>query len=185
MQVDVINAVKAVLKSPLYIPHYVLYIKHRKLINSDIKSVGGIASSTLSFFYLITNDEYFNVLFFHRIKSHRIRKFIIQKKSSFTIPYDVILGESPILDHPFSTILNAKSIGNNFRCKNNITIGNVADDESKRPTIGNNVYVGANAVIIGSISIGDNVIVVAGAVVVKDVPSNCIIVGNPSRIIRK
>lgn len=49
MQVDVINAVKAVLKSPLYIPHYVLYIKHRKLINSDIKSVGGIASSTLSF----------------------------------------------------------------------------------------------------------------------------------------
>lgn len=67
MQVDVINAVKAVLKSPLYIPHYVLYIKHRKLINSDIKSVGGIASSTLSFFYLITNDEYFNVLFFHRI----------------------------------------------------------------------------------------------------------------------
>jgi len=95
------------------------------------------------------------------------------------------LGESPILDHPFSTILNAKSIGNNFRCKNNITIGNVADDESKRPTIGNNVYVGANAVIIGSISIGDNVIVGAGAVVVKDVPSNCIIVGNPSRIIRK
>ncbi len=185
MQVDVINAVKAVLKSPLYIPHYVLYIKHRKLINSDIKSVGGIASSTLSFFYLITNDEYFNVLFFHRIKSHRIRKFIIQKKSSFTIPYGVILGESPILDHPFSTILNAKSIGNNFRCKNNITIGNVADDESKRPTIGNNVYVGANAVIIGSISIGDNVIVGAGAVVVKDVPSNCIIVGNPSRIIRK
>lgn len=119
MQVDVINAVRAVLKSPLYIPHYVLYIKHRKLINSDIKSVGGIVSSTLSFFYLITNDEYFNVLFFHRIKSHRIRKFMIQKKSTFIIPYDVILGKSPILDHPFSTILNAKSIGNNFRCKNN------------------------------------------------------------------
>ena len=101
MQVDVINAVRAVLKSPLYIPHYVLYIKHRKLINSDIKSVGGIVSSTLSFFYLITNDEYFNVLFFHRIKSHRIRKFMIQKKSTFIIPYDVILGKSPILDHPF------------------------------------------------------------------------------------
>ncbi|WP_255585616.1 DapH/DapD/GlmU-related protein [Bacteroides sp. K03] len=95
------------------------------------------------------------------------------------------MGENLILDHPFSTILNAKSIGNNFRCKNNITIGNVGDDESKRPMIGNNVYVGANAVIIGSISIGDNVIVGAGAVVVKDVPSNCVIVGNPSRIIRK
>lgn len=53
-----------------------------------------------------------------------------------------------------------------------------------RPIIGNNVNLGANVVIIGNIHIGDNVIVGAGSVVVKDIPDNCIVAGNPARIIR-
>lgn len=53
------------------------------------------------------------------------------------------------------------------------------------PRIGNNVDVGANSCIIGGISIGDNVVVGAGSVVVKDVPDNCIVAGNPAKIIRK
>ena len=52
------------------------------------------------------------------------------------------------------------------------------------PTIGNNVNIGSNTCIIGGISIGDNVIIGAGSVVVKDVPSNVVIAGNPARIIR-
>lgn len=47
-----------------------------------------------------------------------------------------------------------------------------------------NVTVGANAVIIGNITIGNNVIVGAGSVVVKDVPDNAIVAGNPARIIK-
>ena len=88
------------------------------------------------------------------------------------------------MDHPFSTILNARKIGNNCRIKNNITIGNKNDDESLRPILGNNVYVGAGAIIIGKITIGDNVIIGAGTVITKDLPSNAIIVGNPARIIK-
>ena len=53
------------------------------------------------------------------------------------------------------------------------------------PIIGDNVYLGANVCIIGDIKIGNNVIVGAGAVVVKDVPDNCIVAGNPARIIRR
>lgn len=53
------------------------------------------------------------------------------------------------------------------------------------PTIGNNVIIGANATIIGGISIGDNSIIGAGAVVVKDVQQNTIVAGNPAKIIRK
>ena len=52
-------------------------------------------------------------------------------------------------------------------------------------TIGNNVILGANVIIIGDVYIGDNVIIGAGCVVTKDIPDNCVVVGNPMRIIRK
>ena len=84
--------------------------------------------------------------------------------------------------HPYATVLNAKKIGSNFSCKNNTTIGIKRSNE--KPTIGNHVQIGANAVIIGDIRIGDNVIVGAGAVVVKDIPDNAVVVGNPARIVR-
>lgn len=49
--------------------------------------------------------------------------------------------------------------------------------------IGNNVFVGAEAVILAGVSIGDNVVIGAGAVVAKDIPSNSVVVGNPCKII--
>jgi len=58
-------------------------------------------------------------------------------------------------------------------------------DVDDRPTVGNNVSVGAGAKIFGSITIGDNVIIGANAVVIKDVPANCTVVGVPARIIRR
>lgn len=53
------------------------------------------------------------------------------------------------------------------------------------PVLGNNVCVHANASIFGGIHIGDNVTIGAGAVVNKDVPDNCVVVGNPARIVRQ
>lgn len=50
--------------------------------------------------------------------------------------------------------------------------------------IGNNVWIGANSVILPSVKIGDNVIIGAGSVVTKDIPSNSIAVGNPCRVIK-
>lgn len=86
--------------------------------------------------------------------------------------------------HPFASVINAKYIGEKFQFRNGLTIGNKANDNSLLPTIGDNVSVGANVVIIGDINIGNNVIIGAGAVVVKDVPDNCIVAGNPAKIIR-
>ena len=51
------------------------------------------------------------------------------------------------------------------------------------PVIGDNVTVGANVVIIGNVTIGNNVVIGAGSVVVKDVPSNVVVAGNPVRVI--
>lgn len=56
---------------------------------------------------------------------------------------------------------------------------------SKRPVIGDNVTLGANVTIIGDVHIGNNVIIGAGSVVVKNVPDNCVVAGNPAKVIRK
>ena len=56
-------------------------------------------------------------------------------------------------------------------------------DTFGRITIGNNVYIGNNALIMPGVSIGDNVIIGAGSVVTRSIPSDVIIGGNPARII--
>lgn len=54
--------------------------------------------------------------------------------------------------------------------------------DSNPPTIGNNVFIGTGAVVIGPINIGDNEIIGANTVVTKDVPANCYAVGSPAII---
>ena len=52
-------------------------------------------------------------------------------------------------------------------------------------TIGNNVWIGGGAIVYPGVSIGDNAIIAAGAVIVKDVPNNVIVGGNPAKIIKE
>ena len=53
------------------------------------------------------------------------------------------------------------------------------------PIIGNNVHLAPNSKVFGKITIGDNVIIGTDCVVMKSVPSNCCVVGTPARIVRK
>ena len=108
--------------------------------------------------------------------------FCFPGDSSFLISPTTRIGEGFWLAHPYSTVLNAESIGNNFRCLHCTTIGS---RKNGRPTIGNNVSIGCNACVLGKIRIGDNVKIGAGSVVVKDVPSNCVVVGNPAKIVKQ
>lgn len=55
----------------------------------------------------------------------------------------------------------------------------------KNTYIGRRCFIGANAIIMCGVSIGDEVIVGSGTIVTKDVPSNCIVAGNPARIIKE
>ena len=55
---------------------------------------------------------------------------------------------------------------------------------AKPIVVGNNVWIGGNVVVVAGVTIGDNVTIGAGSVVVKDIPSNCIAVGNPCKVIK-
>ncbi|OFX23145.1 MAG: hypothetical protein A2033_15380 [Bacteroidetes bacterium GWA2_31_9] len=51
--------------------------------------------------------------------------------------------------------------------------------------VGKNVFIGVNSILLPGVTINDNVIVGAGSVVTKDIPSNCIIAGNPAKILKE
>ena len=83
-----------------------------------------------------------------------------------------------------AVVIHARAvIGNNCIIGQCTTIGGKSG-HYEVPRIGNNVHISTGAKILGPITIGDNVIIGANAVVVKDVPSNCIVAGVPARIIR-
>lgn len=92
------------------------------------------------------------------------------------------IGGGLLIVHGDSTYIYANTIGMNLYVNQCVTIGVIGND---RPVIGDNVRVATGAIVIGGITIGDNVIIGAGTVVVKDVPSNCVVVGNPARIVKK
>ena len=100
-----------------------------------------------------------------------------------------IKSQKPTFTHPIGIVINKDvKIGKNCLIRQNVTIGSNHhwDEERQRdvPHIGDNVMIGANAIVIGPINVGDNAIIGAGSVVVKDVPANATVVGNPARIIK-
>lgn len=90
------------------------------------------------------------------------------------------IGPGFYIEHGFSTIIYAKSIGSNFHVNQNVTIGT---GRGGNPTIGNNVRIGANSVIIGNISVADNVKVGAGAVLNFEVPAGSTVVSQKARVL--
>lgn len=74
--------------------------------------------------------------------------------------------------------------GYNVDICTNVTIGGKSGKYDV-PVVGNNVYIGTGAKILGPIKTGNNVIVGANAVVINDVPDNVMVAGIPSKIIKK
>ena len=91
-------------------------------------------------------------------------------------------GGGMVINHGHSVEINASRIGKNFHCFQNVTIGTT--NSPIGPTIGDNVFVGAGAVIIGNIKIGNNVKIGANAIVTQDLPDNCTVVTKGSCIVR-
>jgi putative colanic acid biosynthesis acetyltransferase WcaB len=129
------------------------------------------------------------ILFFPlKIASRKLYTIIAEWILGVELPCETQIGTNLKLLHGIGLVVNGNTIiGKNCILRHCTTIGNkqLGDGSySTSPVIGNNVDIGSNVVIIGAINIGDNAIIGAGSVVVKDVPANAIVAGNPAKIIR-
>jgi serine O-acetyltransferase len=86
------------------------------------------------------------------------------------------------LGHFGGIVIGHCSIGSNSVVSHRVVI---EGDSKGVPSIGQSVWIGPHARIIGPVQIGDGATVGAGAVVVNDVPSRCLVMGNPARIINR
>jgi serine O-acetyltransferase len=133
--------------------------------------------------YLLTFYKEFRNVFYLRIgRSRHLLNPLCPKLNSLFLPTKSIKS-GLYIEHGFSTIVAAESIGENCWINQQVTIG--YKNRTEGPTILDNVTINAGAIVIGKITISNNVTIGAGAVVTKSVPSNCTVVGNPARIVRR
>lgn len=146
------------------------------VLNKDFKLVKG-------FVFLMVSYQEFRNLYYKRIGIYAtFVNFLCRKKSGLYLSTPQI-GPGLYIQHGDASIIAAKIIGENCWINQQVTVGYT--QVGKAPVIGNYVTINAGAKVLGDISIGDNVIIGANAVVTKNVPSNCTVVGVPAYIIKQ
>lgn len=136
---------------------------------------------------------YYNISHFLYKRNHfSLARYISEKakrKTGIEIHPGATIGDNLFIDHGCGVVIGETAIiGNNVTMFHGVTLGGsgLPSNEKKRhPTIGNNVFIGCGAKLLGNISVGNNVKIGANSIVLKDVPSNVTVVGAPARIVKK
>lgn len=149
---------------------------------------------------------YFEVIFtyagYHAIISHRIAhafyalripflpRFVSQVSRFITgieIHPGAKIGKRFFIDHGSGVVIGETTeIGDDVTLYQGVTLGGTGKETGKRhPTLGNNVFVGSGAKILGSITIGDHVKIGSNAVVLHCIPHDCTVVGIRASIVRR
>ncbi|MCX5709780.1 MAG: serine O-acetyltransferase [Candidatus Omnitrophica bacterium] len=128
--------------------------------------------------------------FLYKLRLYFPARMISQIARFFTgieIHPGAVIGKRLFIDHGMGVVIGETAvIGNNVLLYQGVTLGGTGIEKGKRhPTIGNNVVIGTGAQVLGNITIGDNSYVGANAVVIKDVPANSTVVGVPGRITKQ
>jgi len=116
----------------------------------------------------------------------RILHRLIMWSTGIQIPVETQIAPGFRIVHFGTIVVNpGAKIGKNFNLAQGTLIGNSQGKKTGVPTIGENVCMQANSVIVGGITIGNNVLIAPGAFVNFDVPDNSIVIGNPGKIITR
>lgn len=114
-----------------------------------------------------------------------LRLMKIDHNSGIQIPAATQIDNGFYIGHHGTIVVNGGTvIGRNVNISQGVTLGQANRGGHKGvPTIGDNVYIGPGAKIIGAVKVGNNVAIGANAVVTHDVPDNACVAGVPARII--
>ena len=164
-------------------------------LRKDVQVIFERDPAAKSFLEVLINYPGLHAQWFYRVahwfyqrKWFVIARFISQVGRFFTnieIHPGAKIGKGLFIDHGAGVVIGETAeIGNNVTIYQNVTLGGTGKEKGKRhPTIGNNVVISTGAKVLGSFTVGDNVKIGANSVVLKEVPANCTVVGVPGRIV--
>lgn len=187
--------IELLLNYVIYIPlwlYFRLYcskrIREESVAWSDILPIPEFKHQFQREIWLISNLSEFRSLLYYRYKTSKYNplRIIFPGMANLYLPYSQKIGQGLVIQHGFSTIFNAEYIGKNCQVWHGVTIGKSHSGKSMpRPVIGDNVKICCHATVLGGITIGDNVVIGAGSIVTKSIPANCVVIGNPAKILSK
>ena len=120
--------------------------------------------------------------FLYKRKRFLIARLISEKakrKTGIEIHPGATIGKNLFIDHGMGVVIGETCvIGDNVTLFHGVTLGGTGKEKGKRhPTIGNNVFIGSGAKILGNITIGNNVKIGANSVILESIPDNVTVVG--------
>jgi len=166
-------------------------------IKEDIRVIFERDPAARNIFEVITSYPGLHAIWLHRIahflwkKGEKTLARIISHINRFLTGIEIhpgaTIGRRFFIDHGMGVVIGETAeIGDDVLMYQGVVLGGTSLKKEKRhPTIGNNVVIGAGAILLGPIKIGDGAKIGAGSVVIKDVPEGTTAVGVPARVVEK
>lgn len=155
--------------------------EHRKGFRnllSEFFSLGFFAISVYRFFNWLTRNKIPNLIIRFPIEK------LVEILCGISLPAKCKIGPGLRIHHFGEIVIHdSVKIGKSATIYHGVTVGVKKDDQIQGPMIGDNVYIGAGAKVLGNIQIGHNVIIGANAVTLSDVPDNATVAGIPAKIV--
>lgn len=165
-------------------------------IKSDIEAVQKRDPASHGKIEILLTNQGVHAILAHRIahlfhiNGYKFTAKIISQISRFFTGIEIhpaaLIGRGLLIDHGCGVVIGETAIvGDNCTIFHGVTLGGRGDKKGKRhPTLHNGVFVGAGAKILGNIEIGNNVKIGANAVVLTNIPDDSTAVGVPARVVK-
>lgn len=168
----------------------------RNQLREDLQTVFTKDPAARTTFEVLTCYPGLHALWLHRAshglwrRNHKTMSRLLSHLSRFLTGIEIHpgaqIGQRFFIDHGAGVVIGETAkIGDDVLIYKGVVLGGTTSERVKRhPTIGNNVVIGSNAVVLGNITVGDGAKVGSGSVVVESVPAGATVVGVPGRIVR-